>query len=449
MKAFEANFDGLVGPTHNYAGLSYGNIASVRHARASSNPKAAALQGLAKVKLLADLGVNQAVMPPPERPDIETLRRLGFTGCEARVLEKASKEAPEILAGCYSASSMWAANAATVSPSADSEDSLVHITPANLVGNFHRSLEAGFTSTILKTIFHDESAFVHHDPLPGSAQFADEGAANHIRLCSTHGEKGIQVFVYGRKAFDPSDRGPEKYPGRQTLEASAAIVRLHRQCPNRTLFVRQNPDAIDSGVFHNDVISVGNENVFLYHSRAFSNGTSDINRIVDSFRDCCNADLVLLEVSDKTLPVIDAVESYFFNSQIVTLPNQSMCLIAPVECVENRRAAAVLDRLISDLNPISDVKFVDLRQSMHNGGGPACLRLRVVLTEQEKAITHQGVWLTDEIHDDLSAWVGRFYRDRISPEDLADPSLPDESRMALDALTRILDLGSIYGFQRG
>ena len=27
--AYEVNFDGLVGPTHNYAGLSYGNVASL------------------------------------------------------------------------------------------------------------------------------------------------------------------------------------------------------------------------------------------------------------------------------------------------------------------------------------------------------------------------------------------------------------------------------------
>ncbi len=448
MKASESNFDVLVGPTHNYAGLSYGNIASERHARAISNPRAAALQGLAKMKLLADLGVSQAVLPPQERPDIETLRRLGFTGTEKQILGKAAKEAPEILAGCYSASSMWAANAATVSPSADSNDGRVHITAANLIGNLHRSLETRFTSSLLKVIFNDESVFVHHDPLPAAVQFGDEGAANHIRLSSTHGEKGIQVFVYGLKAFDPSDRGPTKYPGRQTTEASAAIARLHRQSPQRTLFIRQNPSAVDAGVFHNDVISVGNENLFLYHSGAFSHGQSDVNRIADAYRDCCGDDLTLFEVSHDELPLIDAVASYFFNSQIVTLPNQSMCLIAPVECRENQRAAAVLDRLISGRNPITDVEFVDLRESMQNGGGPACLRLRVVLTENEKALTHQGVWLTERLHDDLRTWVERSYRDRLNPEDLVDPTLPDESRTALDALTQILDLGSVYRFQR-
>ncbi|MFH1115564.1 MAG: N-succinylarginine dihydrolase [Pseudomonadota bacterium] len=447
-EAFEANLDGLVGPTHNYAGLAYGNIASVRHGQATSNPKAAALQGLAKMKLVADLGVQQAVVPPQERPDIRTLKRLGFAGSESRILEKASREAPEILAACYSASSMWTANAATVSPSADSEDGMIHITPANLVGNFHRSLETGFTSAVLKRIFPDESVFVHHDPLPAAVQLADEGAANHIRLCPSHGAGGIQVFVYGRRAFDPSDRGPEKYPGRQTLEASAAIARLHQLDPAKTLFVRQHPRAIDSGVFHNDVISVGNENLFLFHSGAFAGEGRDVRQIAAAYRDCCGDDPVLFEVSEDELPLIDAVESYFFNSRIVTVPDQSMCLIAPVECRENKRAAAVLDRLISGGSPIAEVRFTDLRQSMHNGGGPACLRLRVVLTGREKAATHRGVWLTDKLYEELGTWIERFHRDRLRPEDLADPALPDESRTALDELSRILGLGSVYDFQR-
>ncbi|MDQ7781449.1 MAG: N-succinylarginine dihydrolase [Desulfomonilaceae bacterium] len=448
METFELNFDGLVGPTHNYAGLSYGNIASVRHARSVSNPKAAAHQGLAKMKLLADLGVSQAVLPPQERPDMETLKRLGFSGSEASILERAAKEAPELSAACYSASSMWAANAATVSPSADAEDGLVHITPANLVRNFHRSLETGFTASVLKTIFHDDSVFIHHDPVPGAVQLSDEGAANHIRLCPTHRDKGIQVFVYGRKAFDPLDRGPEKYPGRQTFEASAAIARLHRLRPTCALFVRQSSEAIDSGVFHNDVISVGNENLFLYHSRAFSHGQADVDRIAEAYRACRHDDPILFEVTRNELPLSDAVGSYLFNSQIVTMSNRSMCLIAPVECLENAAAAAVVDRLLSEANPIAEVRYVDLRQSIQNGGGPACLRLRVALTERERSLIHQGVWLTEQLYDDLTSWVDRFYRDRLGPEDLADPRLPDESRSALDELTRILGLGSIYGFQK-
>lgn len=48
MKVYELNMDGLVGPTHNYAGLAPGNIASLNYASVASNPQAAALQGLKK-----------------------------------------------------------------------------------------------------------------------------------------------------------------------------------------------------------------------------------------------------------------------------------------------------------------------------------------------------------------------------------------------------------------
>ena len=51
--AREFNFDGLVGPSHNYAGLSFGNVASFSNVKSASNPKQAALQGLAKMRALA------------------------------------------------------------------------------------------------------------------------------------------------------------------------------------------------------------------------------------------------------------------------------------------------------------------------------------------------------------------------------------------------------------
>ena len=218
------------------------------------------------MKLLSDMGLVQGVLPPHERPDIKTLRRLGFRGSDAQILSTAARKSPFLLAACYSASSMWAANAATVSPSADTADGLVHFTPANLVSQFHRSLESEFTALLLKAIFNDETAFVHHPALPVAAHLSDEGAANHVRLCSSHERGGIELFVYGRKSFDRTDSRPQVFPARQTLEASSAIARLHRLDPSKTVFARQNPSAVDAGVFHNDVISVGNENVFLYHS---------------------------------------------------------------------------------------------------------------------------------------------------------------------------------------
>ena len=156
MNAWEVNFDGLPGLTHHYAGLSFGNEASTKHRYRVSNPQLAAKQGLKKMKALADAGYPQGIIPPQERPNIPLLRQIGFSGSDEQVLEKASRQAPELLSAASSASSMWVANAATVSPSADSLDGRVHLTVANLNDKFHRASEAPTTEALLKAIFPDE-----------------------------------------------------------------------------------------------------------------------------------------------------------------------------------------------------------------------------------------------------------------------------------------------------
>lgn len=447
MSAREVNFDAIVGPTHSYAGLAFGNLASQRHRNAPSNPRQAALEGLAKMKLLADLGIPQAVFPPHDRPDIEMLRRVGFTGSDAQILESARRADPGLLAAAASASAMWAANAATVSPSFDANDAKVHFTPANLVSQFHRSIEAQTTSSILRAIFPDDSHFAHHPPLPACAPLADEGAANHTRLAPAYGEPGIELFVYGRDAG--STGVPRRFPARQTLAASQAVARLHQLDPRRALFVRQNPDATDAGVFHNDVICVGNEDVLLLHEQAFADGAADVERISRAFREATGQSLCLVQIPAAELSLQVAVSTYLFNSQLITMPNESgMMLIAPIEARDHPAAGACIERIIADAsNPIASVSWVDVRQSMKNGGGPACLRLRVVLGEAELAATHSGVFLNDPLYADLVGWVTRHYRESLSPDDLADPALLRESRDALDELTRILRLGSVYRFQ--
>ena len=446
--AYEVNFDGLVGPTHHYAGLSWGNIASERHAGEVSNPKGAALQGLAKMKMLADLGTKQAVLPPHERPDIAALRRLGFAGKDARVLEKAYCKNPRLLEACSSASAMWAANAATVSPSMDTQDDRLHITPANLISQFHRSLEPPLTIMILQKIFCDKEKLVVHQPLPAAMHFGDEGAANHTRLCRRYGEPGIEIFVYGRSIDDATARLPKKFPARQAIEASGAVARVHRLWPQRTVFIRQNPDAIDAGVFHNDVISAGNQNILLYHEHAFVDTQTTIEHISQLYRQHCDDDLITIEVGASQISLEDAVDSYLFNSQLVTLPDGTMSLICASECVESEPARACIEKMLDADNPIQSAHYVDIRQSMKNGGGPACMRLRVVLTEDEMAAIHQQVLLTDSMYHQLRLWIEKHHRDKLRPGDLADPRLLEESRTALDELTRILQLGSIYPFQR-
>lgn len=445
----EINFDGLVGPTHNYSGLSYGNVASMEHGSIASNPKKAALQGLAKMRALMNLGIKQAVLPPHERPFIPILHALGFMGTEVEILQKAWKANPKILLSCSSAASMWTANAATISPSADSNDERVHFTPANLINKFHRSFEAHGTGLVLFRIFNHPAYFAHHQALPYHADFADEGAANHTRLCKAFDQPGIQLFTYGRSINGTNQLLPKKFPARQTDEASIAIARLHRLSPARTLIVQQNPDAIDAGVFHNDVVSVGNQNVFFYHEKAFVNTKEVIERLQTMMEEQCKTHLIPLVVKESDISIEEAVKTYLFNSQIVTLQDQSMVLMAPQECQASPFASRVLQSISENNNqPIRKVIYQDIRESMQNGGGPACLRLRIVLKKKEVDSMNPHVLLTEQLYQKLIAWVGKYYRDRLLPEDLADPELLQEGRRALDELSRMLQLGPIYSFQR-
>ncbi|GGI76016.1 N-succinylarginine dihydrolase [Shewanella gelidii] len=444
MKHFEANFDGLVGPTHNYAGLSFGNVASFSNAESVSNPKAAAKQGLRKAKALADLGMTQGLLAPQERPDVHTLRRIGFSGTDAEVLQKAAQDAPALLQACCSASSMWTANAATVSPSADTRDGKIHFTPANLVDKLHRSIEPSTTGRILQATFADPKFFHHHSHLPEHASFGDEGAANHTRLCAEYGHAGVELFVYGQEATNPSALKPKNFPARQTKEASSAVARLHQLDDESCVFMQQNPDVIDQGVFHNDVIAVGNQNVLFYHEQAFLETDTKFAEIQAKI----NAEMHFIEVPTHKVSIQDAVASYLFNTQVITLPNGEMAIIAPTNCQENQAVSRYLEELVTLGTPIKQVKYFDVKQSMQNGGGPACLRLRVAMNEIEKAAVNQNTLLDDALFTRLNQWVDKHYRDRLTAKELADPQLLIESRTALDELTQIMHLGSVYQFQR-
>ena len=441
-RAVEANADGLIGPTHSYAGLSPGNLASSLNAGEASNPRAAVLQGLDKMKRLADLGLPQFVLPPHERPDIGFLRALGFGGSDKQVLEAAWKQAPSFAAAACSASPMWAANAATVTPSADSADGRVHFTPANLVTNLHRSLEHAQTKRALDALFPDPERFAVHDALPSVAHLADEGAANHVRLCAEHGAPGVNLLVWGREAWEHWS-GP--YPARQTREASEALARRHGA--SGAVLARQSRAAIAGGTFHNDVVCVGALETLFHHELAFDDTAATHAAIRAAAR---GFEPIFVEVSAADLPLEDAITSYLFNSMLVQIPGEDrLTLICPTETRDNARAHAAAESVAGSNGPIGRVEYVDVRQSMRNGGGPACLRLRVVLNEAELAATNPGMRLTDELHGALSVWGATWYRDALSPADLADPALLDESRGALDELTSILGLGSgFYPFQR-
>ena len=398
--AVEVNFDGLIGPSHNYGGLSDGNLASARNAGDVSNPREAAVQGLEKMRTLVRAGLLQGVLPPLARPSFDLLAAAGFSGTDAQIIEAAARTSPRLLKAAYSASSMWTANAATVSPSADTGDGRLHFTPANLSTMLHRSLEHPDTTATLISIFPGEDRFAVHGALPAHADFADEGAANHVRLSAEHGAPGVELFVYGREAGDPA----AGFPARQTRLACESIARAHELEGARAVFARQSRRAIEAGAFHNDVVCVGALDTLFFHEHAFEDtaGTLAALRRAAEGR----FDLKPVMVAEGDVPLADAISSYLFNSQLLQFPDEDrLVLIAPGETQDTPSTRAYCERLVRANGPIGRVQFVDVRQSMRNGGGPACLRLRVVMTRDELASCHQGVILDEDLIDDLQACV--------------------------------------------
>ncbi|RYZ09674.1 MAG: N-succinylarginine dihydrolase [Myxococcales bacterium] len=435
----EYQFDGLVGPTHHYAGLSPGNLASQAHAGERSNPRAAALEALAKMRALYDLGVPQAVLPPQPRPSLSLLRRLGFHGTDEQVLTRALAEAPELLHAASSASSMWSANAATVVPSADASDRRVHFVPANLVSLLHRSIEAESTERVLARIFADPELFRVHPPLPACDALSDEGAANHSRLFSDTGS--VHLFGWGRQA---SGSRPERFPARQTRAASAAVARTCNLPEGATLLWQQHPVGIDGGAFHTDVLAVANGGVLLMHELAFVEHAALLAELSRRL----GASLRAVVATERELPLADAVAAYPFNSQLVTLPSGKMRLAAPLESRDNPRARSFLERALTECPLIEGVEYLNVNGSMKNGGGPACLRLRVPLTPTESSQLGGRVLFDDGLELRLRRIIEERYRDRLELADMADPALVEEARVALDEVTQALDLGSVYDFQR-
>ena len=416
MALTEINFDGIVGPSHNYAGLSLGNLASSRNAGQVSHPRAAALQGLEKMRANLRLGLAQGLFVPQPRPAHRWLAELGTTIEEAE---------PALRANAMSASSMWAANAATVSPAPDAADGRTHLTVANLRTMPHRSHEWHATLAQLKVAFADERAFSVHGPVPPA--FGDEGAANHMRLTERHDQPGIEVFVYGVTG------GP--FPARQHVEAFKAIARLHRLDPARTIFVQQSEEAIAAGAFHNDVVAVANERVLFAHEKAFEDKERFLGDLGARF-----PALEYVEVPAAAVSLEDAIRSYLFNAQLVTPPDGRTTLIVPEEAREIPSVWSWLQRHLAGNGAIRRVEVVDVRQSMANGGGPACLRLRVVADPAKV----DPRFLVDEAKlDRLAQVITRAWPENIHPDELASSTLIAEIEGARLALLQELDLAEL------
>ena len=405
MPLVEINFDGIVGPTHNYAGLSLGNLAATAHGGDVSYPRAAALQGLAKMRANAALGLAQGFFVPLPRPNPALLAALG------------DPDERPLIAAAWSASAMWTANAATVSPAPDTADGRCHLTPANLVTMLHRAHEWPHTARQLALAFADNARFALHNPIPPS--FGDEGAANHMRMAASHDAPGIEIFVYGR----PGGR----FPARQHEQASRAVARLHRLDPARTLFAEQSPEAIEAGAFHNDVVAVANERVLFAHEQAFAEPEALFAAIRAALPE---AEIVVVPASAVSLE--EAVHSYLFNAQLVTLPDGAMALIVPEEAWASPAVRAWLDDMLAGNGPIRQVIPVDVRQSMANGGGPACLRLRVVA---DPATVDPRFLLDEAKAKVLARVIERRWPEQIDPGDVGSEML---SRQVVDARAALL-----------
>lgn len=439
-KAHEWQFDGLVGPTHNYAGLSFGNVASEQHKHQIAHPKQAALQGIEKMRMVCALGHKQAFFLPKYSDVLTQLARVGFGGNPAKRLEDAYKSAPELLASLFSSASMWAANAATIAPSMDTMDGKLHIVPANLMSHYHRSLEPAFTTRQLRRIFNNPQYFSVYDPLPATPRFSDEGAANHMRICPEFGAQGLHVFVYGQGSDSNAPR-TQRFPARQSEEASRALARLLQLPPERSIFVQQSPHAIDAGVFHHDVIGMNSQLFMAHHADAFVDGKAFIGAVRKYF-----PTMHIESIHEDFLPMDALVKSYFYNSQLLADDVGNITILAPEESREIAQAHTQFQALLAGRNPVSDVRYMNLRESMKNGGGPACLRLRVVLNEDEAASMHQGIIATEPRLEALLQWVHRTYRETLALDDLRDPTLLREVEEALDALCAMTGMGGLYDY---
>ena len=433
-RLIECNFDGIVGPTHHFGGLGVGNLASQSHAGQGSRPRAAALQGLDKIESVTRLIDSQkmrcAVLPPQMRPDLEWLRRIGFRGSPQQLLSEAHEQAPQLLSAAFSASAMWTANAATVAPACDTADRRTHLTISNLSSSVHRSLEPAATFSILNKIFPAAQHFTVHPALPGGFAFRDEGAANHMRLSDPQGREGFHLFVFGAL-----HRGEHLWP-RQGREASAAIARLHGLSPGRVFLIEQNPAAIDAGAFHNDVVATSHNDLLLHHELAFAPADPELEPLRAAFQKQLGIPLRIEAVSEDDLPLREAVASYLFNSQIVPTPGGQCALVCPQQCFESAAAQRVI-RAWLDRGLFAEVCYVELRESMSNGGGPACLRLRVPVLENQLPGVAPAVFWSDQLAEALRELISQRYPETLTTSDLMDPAFAEE---ALETVRRIRGL---------
>ena len=412
MTLIEVQVDRIVGPTHHFGGLGVGNVASQSHAGDASNPAAAALQGLDKMRMVAGLGIPQVVLPPQRRPKWRFLRSLGFGGSDAEVLRRAADQAPRLLSAALSSSAMWTANAATASAAVDNESRQLTLTVANLISSVHRAMEPAETLADLRRCFPAARVV---PALPGGTALRDEGAANHMRLGSETNSPGLHLFVYG-----DGDPQPASYWPRQSRQACETIARCHRLPQENTFFLKQHPDAIDAGAFHNDVVAASHHRLLIFHEQAFYRLESPLQEICDRYAQRYRRALSVLPVNERTLPLSRAVSTYLFNSQILSVAGaEQPVMLCPSQVKEDADARRLVQSWRDD-HIFSEIHYVDLRQSMSGGGGPACLRLRVPMNAAAAANLDARMLWSEKLDGQLRSLIEQHYPPRVTLAELTD-----------------------------
>jgi len=191
-------------------------------------------------------------------------------------------------------------------------------------------------------------------------------------------------------------------------------------------------------VFHNDVISTAHEHLWFMHEVAFENVDASLGEIEAAYLRQTGRNLRIIVVGSDELPLPVAVQTYLFNSQIITLPKADprepsrFHWIAPQQCEKTLETNQLLQRWQKDRElSLEKVHYVSLQESMANGGGPACLRLRISLNREQLAALPPRIFLDAEQYHRVHDWIVKWYPEQLALSDLADATLVEHFQQAV------------------
>ena len=362
--------DCMPGPTNHFGGHAFGNMASMTAKGQHSNPKKAALEWIEKINKLKKIGAYQLILPPHRRPLAHYLKH---------------PQLNELSSGF-----IWMANAGHFIPNSDTSKRYHQFIPANMNATYHRKYEHMFNTYWIKQILKNIPHQLH-----GPLSSDDEGAANTVRLWNK--DIGIHVAVYGHKNTH--------FPSRQNEDS---IKELQEKTNILTLFkLQQKSIAIDHGVFHNDVICFGFKNTLFCHEHAFENQNEKLNNLKKIFHQKTNENLTIIEIKESELTLDECISTYLFNSQVIIQKN-NIILLCPSTVKRNNKSLSITNQW-QQKGYFSDVQYIDIKSSLMNGGGPACLRLCMYLNGNEIKKIPKQFWASENKIKELTKFINTEY----------------------------------------